>query len=123
MNSIAGPPAARRRADRSERRRNRAARASDRTLPSQEARLRAGVRCADLPSHPAEFLDCTSVTLDESPPLVPPFEAAFHAHMAAWRLDGAPRTARQCIVYKTCPWPTPEDRLLFLLTSLKTSAL
>ena len=44
---------------------------------------------------PTEFLDLTSLTLDEFQQLVPPFEAAFQAHMAAWRLDGKPRTARQ----------------------------
>jgi hypothetical protein len=54
---------------------------------------------------------------------VPPFEAAFQAHMAAWRLDGKPRTARQFRVYKNCPLPTPEDRLFFILTYLKTYAL
>ena len=42
-----------------------------------------------------ELLDFTSVTLDEFQQLVPPFEAAFQAHMAAWRLEGKPRTARQ----------------------------
>ncbi len=83
----------------------------------------AGLRFADLQSRPTEFLDFTSVTLDEFQQLVPPFEAAFHAHMAAWRLDGTPRTARQFAVYKTCPLPTPEDRLFFLLTYLKTYAL
>jgi hypothetical protein len=56
-------------------------------------------------------------------PAGPPFEAAFHAHMAAWRLDGTPRAARRFTVYETCPLPTPEDRLLFMLASLKTSAL
>ena len=55
--------------------------------------------------------------------LVPPFEAAFHAHMAAWRLDGKPRTARQFSVYKNCPLPTPEDRLLFILAYVKTYSL
>ena len=55
--------------------------------------------------------------------LVPSFEAAFQAHMAAWRLDGKPRTARQFAVYTNCPLPTPEDRLFFLLTYLKTYAL
>jgi hypothetical protein len=35
-----------------------------------------------------------------------------------WRMDGKPRTARRFTVYKTCPLPTPEDRLLFILTSL-----
>src|SRR5213080_2071648 len=83
----------------------------------------ASVRFADLQSRPVEFLDFTSLTLDEFQQLVPPFEAAFHAHMAAWRLDGKPRTARQCAVYQNCPLPTPEDRLCFLPTSLKTYAL
>src|SRR5262245_26225942 len=83
----------------------------------------ASVRCAELPSRPVEFLDFTSLTLDEFQQLVPPFEAAFQAHMAAWRLDGKPRTARQFRVYKNCPLPTPEERLFFLLTSLKTYAL
>jgi hypothetical protein len=70
-----------------------------------------------------EFLDFTSVTLEEFQQLVPPCEAAFQARMAAWRMDGKPRTARQFSVYKTCPLPTPEDRLLFILVSLKTYAL
>src|SRR5207249_1181070 len=61
--------------------------------------------------------------LDEFQQLVPPFEAAFQAHMAAWRLDGKPRTARQFAVYKNCPLPTPEDRLFFILTYLKTYSL
>ncbi len=39
---------------------------------------------------------------------------AFQAHMAAWRLDGKPRTARRFTVYQNCPLPTPEDRLLFI---------
>ena len=80
----------------------------------------ARLRFADVQSRPTEFLDLTSLTLDEFQRLVAPFETAFHAHMAAWRLDGKPRTARQFSVYKNCPLPTPEDRLFFLLTSLKT---
>jgi hypothetical protein len=83
----------------------------------------AGVRFTDLQSRPIEFLDFTSLTLDEFQQLVPPFEAAFHARMAAWRMDGKPRTARQFSVYKNCPLPTPEDRLFFLLTYLKTYSL
>ena len=83
----------------------------------------AGVRFAALQSRPIEFLDFTSVTLDEFQQLVPPFEAAFHARMAAWRMDGKPRTARRFTVYKNCPLPTPEDRLFFILVYLKTSAL
>jgi Helix-turn-helix of DDE superfamily endonuclease len=72
---------------------------------------------------PTEFLDLTSLTLDEFQQLVPPFEAAFQAHMAAWRLEGKPRTARQFAVYKNCPLPTPEDRLFFILAYVKTYAL
>ena len=83
----------------------------------------AGLRFTDLQSRPTEFLDLTSLTLDEFPLLVSPFETAFQAHMAAWRLDGKPRTARQFSVYKNCPLPTPEDRLLFILIYLQTYAL
>src|ERR671928_1574328 len=83
----------------------------------------ASVWFADMQSRPVEFLDFTSLTLDEFQQLVPPFEAAFQAHMAAWCLDGKPRTARRFTVYHNCPLPTPEDRLLFILVYLKTYAL
>ena len=83
----------------------------------------AHLRFTDVQDRPTEFLDLTSLTLDEFQLLVPPFEAAFHAHMREWRLDGTPRTARQFSVDKNCPLPTPEDRLFFLLTYLKTSSL
>jgi hypothetical protein len=83
----------------------------------------ARLRFADVQSRPTEFLDLTSLTLDEFQLLVAPFETAFQAHMAAWRLDGQPRTARQFAVYKNCPLPTPEERLFFILVSLKTYAL
>jgi hypothetical protein len=53
------------------------------------------LRFADLQSRPTEVLDVTSLTVEEFQPLVPPFEAAFQAHMAHWRLDGRPRTARR----------------------------
>ncbi len=67
----------------------------------------ASVRFTDVQARPMEFLDFTSLTLEEFQTLVPPFEAAFQAHMAVWRLDGKPRTARQFTVYKNCPLPTP----------------
>jgi hypothetical protein len=53
--------------------------------------------------------------VDEFPRLVPPFEAAFQAQMASWRLDGQLRTARRYTTYKHCPLPTPEDRRFFIL--------
>jgi len=83
----------------------------------------AGLRFTALQSRPMEFLDLTSLTLDEFQQLVAPFEAAFQAHMAVWRLDGKPRTARRFTVYQHCPLPTPEDRLLFILVYLKTYPL
>src|SRR5436190_12825619 len=83
----------------------------------------ASLQYTDVQTRPTEFLDFTSLTLDEFQHLVPPFETAFQAHMAAWRLDGKPRTARQFAVYKNCPLPTPEERLFFILVYLKTYAL
>jgi len=68
-------------------------------------------------------LDLTSLTGEEFLELSPPFDAAFQAHMAAWRLDGRPRTARRYTTYTNCPLPTPEDRLLFSLVYLKTYPL
>ena len=44
----------------------------------------ASIQFADVQSRPTEFLDLTSLTLDEFQQLVPPFEAAFQTHMAAW---------------------------------------
>src|SRR3982751_6764574 len=74
----------------------------------------AGVRFADVQFRPAEFLNLTSLTLEEFQVVVAPFEAAFQEHMAAWRLDGKPRTARRFTVYRTCPLATPAGRLFGL---------
>src|SRR2546427_489653 len=81
------------------------------------------IRFTELQSRPLEFLDFTSLTLEEFQQLVPPFETAVPTRMAAWRMDGKPRTARRFNVYKNCPLPTPADRLLFILVYLKTYAL
>ena len=83
----------------------------------------AHLQFTDVQDRPTEFLDFTSLTLNEFQQLVPPFEAAYHAHLAAWRLDGKPRTARRLTVDKNCPLPTPADRLLFILVYLKTYTL
>jgi Helix-turn-helix of DDE superfamily endonuclease len=92
-------------------------------LQRKEATAMGHLRFTDLQTRPLEVLDLTSLTLDEFRRLVPPFEAAFQAHMAQWRFDGQPRTARRYTTYKSCPLPTPEDRLLFILTYLKTYPL
>jgi hypothetical protein len=83
----------------------------------------AHVQFTDVQDRPTEFLDLTSLTLEEFQQLLASFEAAFQAHMAAWRLDGKPRTARRLSVYQNCPLPTPEDRLLFILAYVKTYSL
>jgi len=83
----------------------------------------AHLQYTDVQDRPTEFLDLTSLTLDEFQLLVAPFETAFQAHMRAWRLDGKPRTARRFSVYNNCPLPTPEDRLLFILAYVKTYSL
>lgn len=83
----------------------------------------AALRFAEMRFRATEFLDFTSLTLDEFQILIPAFEAAFQAHMIGWRLDGAPRTARRFTIYQSCPLATPEDRLFFLLTYLKTYSL
>src|SRR5882757_6319244 len=78
------------------------------------------LRFVDMRLRPTEFLDFTSLTVEEFQMLIPPFEAAFQAHMAVWCLDGTARTARRFSIYQTCPLAAPEDRLFFLLTYLKT---
>src|SRR5438445_1985718 len=83
----------------------------------------AGCRCTALQSRPRACLDCTSRTLAECQPLVPPCEAACHARMAAGRLDGKPRTARRLTGYHNCPLPPPAERLLCIRVSLKPYAL
>src|SRR5881296_2508897 len=80
----------------------------------------AHVQFTDMQDRPMEFLDLTSLTLDEFQQLIPPFEAAFQAHMTAWRLDGKPRTARRFSVYQNCPL---EDLPLFILAYVKTYSL
>ena len=76
-------------------------------------------RATDSPDGVPGFHQCD---LDEFQQLVPPFEDAFHARrqrMDGWETaDGARFT-----VYKNCPLPTPEDRVLFILVYLKTYAL
>ena len=83
----------------------------------------ASIQFTDVQARPSECLDLTSLTLAEFHQFVPPFETAYHAHLAAWRLDGKPRIARRFTVYKNCPLPMPEDRLFFILVYLKTYTL
>src|SRR5438270_3535705 len=93
------------------------------TVERQHGRRPSTPWFTDVQARPTEFLDFTSLTLDEFQQLVPPFEAAFHARMTAWRLDGKPHTARRCTVYAHGPSRARADRMLFMLAYLKTYAL
>lgn len=65
----------------------------------------------------------TTLTVDEFEWLVPLVQTAFLDHMARWTLEGKPRTGRRYSQYASCPLPTPEDRLLFVLMYLKAAPL
>jgi hypothetical protein len=69
------------------------------------------------------ILDLTSLTVEEFEELVEPFELAFVRHMQQWTMEGLPRTGRRYSQYANSPLPTPEDRLLFILSYLKIAAL
>ncbi len=69
------------------------------------------------------ILDLTSLTVDEFEQLVEPFEQAFVHYMSDWTMEGKPRRARAYTPYANSPLPTPEDRLLFILSYLKVAAL
>lgn len=83
----------------------------------------AGLRYTDLNERANGVLDFTSLTVEEFGVLVEPFEQTFVAHMRDWCLDGNPRSKRAYSTYENCPLPTPEDRLLFILSYLKSNAL
>src|SRR5215210_2839629 len=70
-----------------------------------------------------QILNLTSLTVEQFEQLVDPFEQAFVRHMQTWTMEGKPRTARAYTPYVNSPLPTPEDRLLFLLTYLKVASL
>lgn len=77
------------------------------------------LRYAELTNPSNQVRELTSLTLEEFVAVIAPFEAAFQAHMRDWTMTGQPRTARSFTVYTNCPLPTPEDRLLFVVSYLK----
>jgi Helix-turn-helix of DDE superfamily endonuclease len=83
----------------------------------------AGLRYSEIVGRGAKVLDFTSLTEEEFQVLVEPFEQAFVAHMELWRLDGKRRGKRAYTTYQNCPLPKAEDRLLFILSYLKSNAL
>jgi Helix-turn-helix of DDE superfamily endonuclease len=57
--------------------------------------------------------------MDEFETLIPAVEATFQRRVQAWTMEGRPRGRRGYSTYATCPLPTPEDRLLFILSYVK----
>jgi hypothetical protein len=80
------------------------------------------LRYAEQRSKTNRILDLTSLTVEEFETLVPAFEAAFLAHMEEWTLEGKPRSGRRYSQYKSCPLPSAQERLLFILTYVKQAA-
>src|SRR6266487_5774784 len=81
------------------------------------------LRYEDIKTKAYRILDLTSLPVDEFEQLVPAFEAAFVRHMRNWTMEGKRRTGRRYSQYTSCPLPTPQDRLLFILSYLKLAAL
>ncbi len=77
------------------------------------------LRYTDVAGNAERLLALTSLTEPEFQALVAPFEAAFQEYMAEWTLEGKQRQNRRYVAYANSPLPTPEDRLLFILSYLK----
>jgi Helix-turn-helix of DDE superfamily endonuclease len=90
---------------------------------SERKEAKAMLRYQDEKSKANRIVDLTSLTLEQFEQLVKPFDAAFVRHMQLWTMEGLPRTGRCYSQYANCPLPTPEDRLLFILSYLKVAAL
>lgn len=72
---------------------------------------------------PNEFLALTGYTIEEFEALLPYFAHSFEDRMRHYRLDGKPRGKRPYVAYRNSPLPTPEDKLFFILSYLKTNNL
>lgn len=70
-----------------------------------------------------QILNLTSLTVEEFEQFVEPFEQAFVRYMNDWTMEGKPRTARAYTPYVNSPLPTPEDRLLFVLSYMKVASI
>ena len=73
----------------------------------------ASIRFTDVQARLTEFLDLTSLTSRSFSSWCRPFEAAFHAHMAVWRLDGKLEPLARFTVYETAPCRPPGSALVY----------
>ncbi|MCQ3978358.1 MAG: hypothetical protein DPW09_33445 [Anaerolineae bacterium] len=72
---------------------------------------------------PTEILALTGYTHQEFEALLPHFRRCYYERMKQYRLDGKPRGKRAYSDYKNSPLPLIEDKLFFILSSLKTNNL
>jgi hypothetical protein len=81
------------------------------------------MRYAEIRRKEQKCQDYTTLTVEEFESLVPVFEEEFQEYMKTYCLDGKERKGRRYVTYSNCPLPTAEDRLLFILSYVKTNNL
>lgn len=80
-------------------------------------------RYKDVVQNKQRFLALTGYTNEEFEALLPYFMACFKAYVAEYTLEGKPRKQRRYSEYSNSPLPTMADKLLFILSALKTNNL
>jgi len=73
----------------------------------------------DVAHHPRRLLALTGYTEQEFIALLPHFVKEFTTTLTTMTLQNTPRDVRAYSVYENSPLPTMEDKLLFILVSLK----
>ena len=81
------------------------------------------LRYMDLIQNPRRFLALTGYTVDEFRALLSFFRVRFQAYVSIFTLEGKPRQNRTYSPYKNSTLPTMEDKLLFILSYMKTYPL
>ena len=66
-----------------------------------------------------QFQALTGNTLEEFDTLLPAFRNAFLIYIQTHTMEGKKRRKRRYVVYRNCPLPTVEDKLLFILMYLR----
>ena len=81
------------------------------------------LRYGDLVQNPRRFLALTGYTVNEFRALLSFFIVRFQTYVSMYTLEGKPRRNRTYRTYKNSSLPTMEDKLLFILSYLKTHPL
>ena len=80
------------------------------------------INYAKLSEKSQQFHSLTGYTPEEFDALRPAFRNAFLIHMQTHTLEGQKRRNRSYVVYRNCPLPTIEDKLLFILMYLRKAS-